>query len=210
MAINRAKRPRDENTTMQPFTSFVTIILTLLFISAFYLVISFTPPTKEEQMESFMKVNQEVDPFRKNISECARQVKASMADVETFLKGVPQTSLTGKCFVACILKRNGLITKNKINREMVLQANKEVYGDTHEVIPRLKAALSECSEAVKEIFEICEYASTFNDCMHIQMEHVLHKINMDRRMEAVGQQMSDPSGWSEEEDELLQLAKDEL
>lgn len=155
-------------------------------------------------------MDSEVEPFRRNISECARQVKAGMGDVENFLKRIPQATMEGKCFVACILKRNSIIKKNKIDHNSLLEANKAVYGEDSEVMTRLKAAIVECNRAVEGIFEICEYASVFNDCMHIKMEHILEKLTMERRMEALGQMSNSPDEWTDEEDEMLKLVKDEL
>ncbi|XP_047998626.1 uncharacterized protein LOC125235992 [Leguminivora glycinivorella] len=187
------------------FTSFVTIIAFLIAS-----ILCFQPMSKEEHVEQFKKMGAEVEPFRKNLTECARQVKASMTDVETFLKRIPQSTLQGKCFVACILKRNSIIVKNKIVPRNLLEANKAVYGEDSEVLARLRSAIKECLKAVEGIFEICEYASVFNDCMHMKMEHILDRVTMDRRMEALGQMTSNPDVWTEEDDELLKLVKDEL
>lgn len=189
---------------------FTFILIFLVFFALFILIIAFTPLTKEEQIEKFNKMNDEVEPFRRNLTECARQVKASMVDVENFLKRIPQSTLQGKCFVACILKRNSIIKHNKILKENLLEANKAVYGEDSEVLSRLKTAISECNDIVEGIFEICEFASVFNDCMHMKMEHILDKVTMERRMEALGQMTSDPDLWTDEEDELLKLVKDEL
>ncbi|XP_021197855.2 uncharacterized protein LOC110381778 [Helicoverpa armigera] len=191
-------------------TNLFASVLFLLFSFAFYMTISFTPLTKEEQMERYNKMTEDVEPFRKNLTECARQVKASMADVEHFLKRIPQSSLQGKCFVACILKRNSIIKNNKISKEHLLEANKAVYGADSEVLDRLTIAIGECTKAVEEIFEVCEYASVFNDCMHIKMEHVLQQVTMERRMEAISKMTSNPDEWGQDEDEILKLVKDEL
>ncbi|OWR44192.1 uncharacterized protein LOC116774404 [Danaus plexippus] len=166
--------------------------------------------TKEEQIDRFNKMNEEVEPFRQNLTDCARQVKASMIDVEHFLKRIPQSSMQGKCFVACILKRNSIIVNNKISRENLLEANRAVYGQDSEVMTRLNTAIVECSDVVEGIFEVCEYSSVFNDCMHMKMEHILDKVTMERRMEALGQMTSDPDVWTDEDDEILKLIKDEL
>lgn len=171
---------------------------------------SFTPITKESHMKKYQDMQAQVEPFRKNISECAHQVKASMVDVENFLKRIPQATMQGKCFIACILKRNSIIKNNKVVFENLIAVNKVVYGEDSEILVRLKTAVSECIKAVDGIFEICEYASVFNDCMHIKTEHLLDKLTMERRMEALGQMTSDPDEWSEDEDEMLRLAKDEL
>ncbi|XP_028164848.1 uncharacterized protein LOC135081312 [Ostrinia nubilalis] len=211
MRLSRAKRPRERTLEMnRTFTNFITLLLFLVFASAFYLVVSFQPMSKEEHVENFNKMNEEVEPFRKNLTECARQVKASMLDVEHFLKRLPQSTAQGKCFVACILKRNAIIKRNKIDANALLEVNKAVYGEDSEVLSRLKAAIGECSGAVEGIFEICEYASVFNDCMHIKMEHILDKLTMERRMEALGQMTSNPDEWTDEDDEILKLVKDEL
>nr|AXF48722.1 odorant-binding protein OBP2.2 [Lobesia botrana] len=119
-----------------------------------------------------------------------------MADVESFLKRIPQSTNQGKCFVACILKRNSVIVKNKIHAENLLEANRAIYGDDSEVMRRLRLAINECSKVVEGIFEICEYASVFNDCMHMKMEHILDRVTMERRMEAMGQMTSDPDMWT--------------
>ncbi|CAG9782222.1 unnamed protein product [Diatraea saccharalis] len=166
--------------------------------------------SKEDHLEKFNKMNDDVEPFRKNLTECARQVKASMVDVENFLKRIPQSTMQGKCFVACILKRNNIIKNDRIYENGILEANRQVYGDDSEVMFRLKMAVKECSQAVENIFEICEYAAVFNDCMHMKMEHILDKVTMERRMEALGQMSSDPDAWTDEEDEMLKLVKDEL
>ncbi|XP_039748171.1 uncharacterized protein LOC120625235 [Pararge aegeria] len=188
---------------------FSTIIIFQTIFSIF-IALAFKPPTKEEQMDKYNKMNQEVEPFRKNLTECAREVKASMVDVENFLKRIPQSTMQGKCFVACILKRNNIIKKNKISEENLLEVNRAVYGDDEEVMFRLKSAIEECYRAVDMIFEICDYASVFNDCMHLKMEHILDKVTMERRMEALGQMTSDPDVWTDDEDEILKLVKDEL
>ncbi|KAM3965998.1 odorant-binding protein 2 [Aphomia sociella] len=212
MKISRAKRPRESKRAEmnRPFTNFVTIMMFLIFASAFYLVISFKPLTKDEHLDRINKMSEDVEPFRKNLTECARQVKASVMDVEHFLKRIPQTTLQGKCFVACILKRNAIIKKNKIDQFNLLDANRSVYGEDSEVMARLKTAIVECTGIVEGIFEICEYASVFNDCMHMKMEHILDKMMMERRMEALGQMTSNPDEWSDDEDEILKLVKDEL
>lgn len=206
----RRTREQADAKMQQPVTNVFMSILFLLFAFAFYLTISFTPLTKEQQMERHHKLTEEVEPFRKNLTECARQVKASMVDVENFLKRIPQASMQGKCFVACILKRNAIIKDNKISKDKLLELNQVVYGEDSEVMARLNMAIRECIKAVDGIFEICEYASVFNDCMHIKMEHVLDQVTMERRMEAVGQMTSNPDEWGQEEDELLKLVKDEL
>lgn len=191
-------------------SKFAQIIIFLILFTTVYLVLSFKPLSKEEQLESYENVNQHVEPFRRNLSECARQVKATMEDIQNFLKRIPQSTLQGKCFVACILKRNAIITKNKVNPENLLEANKAVYGEDSEVWARLKRALTECSAVVESIFEICEYASVFNDCMHMKMEHILDKTMMERRLEALGQMSDDPDLWTEDDDETLKLVRDEL
>ncbi|XP_022823709.1 uncharacterized protein LOC111354467 [Spodoptera litura] len=206
----RTRNEHREKEKMNKLTNIFASILFVLFSFAFYLTISFTPLTKDEQMERYNKMTENVEPFRKNLTECARQVKASMADVENFMKRIPQASLQGKCFVACILKRNSIIKNNKISKEHLLEANRAVYGEDSEVMARLKTAVSECTKAVEGIFEVCEYASVFNDCMHIKMEHILDQVTMERRMEAIGKMTSNPDQWTEEEDEILKLVKDEL
>ncbi|XP_053616349.1 general odorant-binding protein 28a [Plodia interpunctella] len=210
MKVNRARRPQEQPGAMAPFSNIVSVMLLLIFLSAFYLVISFKPLTKQDHIERINRMNQEVEPFRKNLSECARQVKASMADVEHFLKRIPQSTMQGKCLVACILKRNDIIKKNKVVPENLINANKAVYGEDDEVMKRLGLAIVECTGVVQGIFEICEYASLFNDCMHMKMEHILDKVMMERRMEALGQMTANNDDWTEEEDEILRLAKDEL
>lgn len=186
--------------------------VTIVFLFKFVLIlgIDFEPLSKEEQMRRIGKINNDVETFRNNLTECAKQVKASVTDVESFLKRVPQTTLQGKCFVACILKRNSIIKNNKIEKNNLIELNRAVYGDDSEVLTRLKNAISECMEIVEGMFEICEYASMFNDCMHMKMEHILDKVLMERRMQALGQMSSDPDYWTEEDDEILQLVKDEL
>ncbi|XP_046970933.1 uncharacterized protein LOC124537977 [Vanessa cardui] len=191
-------------------TKFARIMIFIIIFSIILLVRSFKPLTKEEQISKFNKMNEEVEPFRKNLTECARQVKASPIDVENFLKRIPQSTMQGKCFVACILKRNSIIKNNKIVVENLIEANKAVYGEDSEVFSRLKTASVECNHVIEGIFEICEYASVFNDCMHMKMEHILDKVTMDRRMEALGQMTTDPDIWTDEEDEILKLVRDEL
>ncbi|CAH4035021.1 uncharacterized protein LOC123710287 [Pieris brassicae] len=188
----------------------MTNLFILILVSIFYFTFSFTPLSKEEQIQNFNKLNDDVEPFRRNLTECARQVKASMVDVENFLKRIPQSTMQGKCFVACILKRNKIIVKNEISKENLLEVNRAVYGDDTEVMTRLMSAIAECSDVVEGIFEICEYASIFNDCMHMRMEHLLDKVTMERRMETLGQMTSNPDIWTEEDDEILKLVKDEL
>lgn len=205
---NKTKRTREK--VPAKMQNLFASILFVLFSFAFYLTISFEPLSKEEHIKRFNKITEDVEPFRKNLTECARQVKASMVDVENFLKRIPQANLQGKCFVACILKRNAIIKNNKISKEQLLEANRVVYGEDSEVMSRLKSAIGECTKVVDGIFEVCEYASVFNDCMHIKMEHILDQVIMERRMEAISKITTDPDQWGETEDEILKLVKDEL
>ncbi|XP_075981908.1 uncharacterized protein LOC142980425 [Anticarsia gemmatalis] len=207
---SKRTRPNTDEKMSRSLTNLFSAVLFTLFATAFYLTVSFTPLTKEEHMERFSKISEDVEPFRRNLTECARQVKASMADVEKFLKRIPQSSMQGKCFVACILKRNMMIKNNKISKEQLLDANRLVYGEDSDVMARLKNAIGECSKVVEGIYEVCEYASVFNDCMHMRMEHILEQVTMERRMEAISKMTSNPDEWGQDEDELLQLVKDEL
>lgn len=214
--MNNTQARRQNNATSKNldmsinFKNIISIMLFLMFSAAFFLVMSFTPTTKQEHLKKYQDMQAQVEPFRKNISECAKQVKASMVDIENFIKRIPQSSMQGKCFVACILKRNSIIKSNKVVIENLIAANKAAYGENSEVLLRLTSAINECIKVVDGIFEICEYASVFNDCMHIKTEHLLDKLTMERRMEALGQMTSDPEEWSEDEDEMLRLVKDEL
>lgn len=209
--MKRRFKPRKRVTeNMYAFTKFVEIVILVNFVILIVAVSSFKPLTKEEQIESYNKMKDTVEPFRKNLTECARQVKASMLDVETFIKNLPQKSNQGKCLVACILKRNAIIKMNKIDEKHLIEINRQVYNDDIEVMSRLKSAVAECTKAVEDIFEICEYASVFNDCMYLRTEHILEKVTLERRMEALGQMTSDPDQWTDAEDEILQLVKDEL
>lgn len=204
------ERYRESEMKITELSKFSKIILFLIIFSVILLVRSFKPLTKEEQIQKINKMNEDVEPFRKNLTECARQVKASMVDVENFLKRIPQSTMQGKCFVACILKRNSIIKNNKIIKENLLDANRAIYGEDSEVMARLKRAIVECDHIVEGIFEICEYASVFNDCMHMKMEHILDKVTLERRMQALGQMSSDPDVWTDEEDEILKMVRDEL
>lgn len=207
----KSNRERNKGNEMpQKLSTFSKIIIFLIIFSVILLVRSFKPLTKEEQIQRINKMNEDVEPFRKNLTECARQVKASMVDVENFLKRIPQSTMQGKCFVACILKRNSIIKNNKIIKENLLEANRAIYGEDSEVMTRLKRAIVECDHIVEGIFEICEYASVFNDCMHMKMEHILDKVTLERRMQALGQMTSDPDVWTDEEDEILKMVRDEL
>lgn len=207
----KSNRERNKGNEMpQKLSTFSKIIIFLIIFSVILLVRSFKPLTKEEQVQRINKMNEDVEPFRKNLTECARQVKASMVDVENFLKRIPQSTMQGKCFVACILKRNSIIKNNKIIKENLLEANRAIYGEDSEVMTRLKRAIVECDHIVEGIFEICEYASVFNDCMHMKMEHILDKVTLERRMQALGQMTSDPDVWTDEEDEILKMVRDEL
>lgn len=207
------KEERKNETKMCRYLANVSaVLLFLTFGSAFYLVMSFTPLTKQEHAEQHNKLNEEVEPFRKNLTECGRQVRASTLDVEHFLKRVPQQTSQGKCFVACMLKRNSIIRNNKVDKATLMRINTEVYGEDSEVLPRMEAAVTDCSKNVADIFEICEYASTFNDCMHMKMEHVLDKLTMERRMQALGQMDSEPDNFDDydEDDSFMQMMRDEL
>lgn len=113
--------------------SILKLIILLLIINCGY---SFEPLSKEEQLERFKKIAHETDPLRNNLTECARQVKASIQDIEHFLKRIPQKNFQGKCLVACILKRYNIIVKNKISKENLMEINKEVYGTDNEVLDR--------------------------------------------------------------------------
>lgn len=208
----RSAQKQAQANMQHSITNVFAATLFILFSTAFYLTISFTPLSKEEHIERYEKMTDDVEPFRRNLTECARQVKAEMVDVEKFLKRIPQSSMQGKCFVACILKRNAIIKNNKIDKGRLLELNREVYGEDSEVMARLKAAIAECSKAVENdgIFEVCEYASVFNDCMHIKMEHILDQVMMERRLEAMSKVASDPEQWTDEEDEMLKLVRDEL
>lgn len=103
----------------------------------FNFVLSIQQLTKEEQIKEMQKVGEYFEPLRKNLTQCARQVKASMGDIELFLKRKPSNTLEGKCFVACVLKRYNVIKGNKISKTNIIQMNMEVYGQNSEAAKRL-------------------------------------------------------------------------
>lgn len=128
------------------------------------MVNSLTPREKEEA-----KI------FKKNVTECAKQANASTEDVHTFIRGDPQKTKSGKCLIACILKRNEIIVNNKINKNNVMKLNRQQHDSNPNVIRGMDEAMNKCFEITKPIKDVCEYASAYNDCMTSNMDFLLSK-----------------------------------
>lgn len=62
------------------------------------------------------EVKNHVLQFKKNMSECLKEVQASDKRPVKRLSPKQESPVHGECLIACVLKRNGVIEGGKINK----------------------------------------------------------------------------------------------
>lgn len=89
--------------------------------------ITATPNKVEEEKEPdwsykpFPKeVADHVDQFKRNMTECLREVQANDKRPIKRLSPKTESPVHGECLIACVLKRNGVIENMKINKGIFL------------------------------------------------------------------------------------------
>lgn len=167
---NNIRRPR----SITFCTRFAQIMAFLILITAIYIL---KPLIYMEQVKTSDPMEEIDEPLRRNILECMKQTRASSAEAHKFINGIPQRTTHGKCLIACVLRRNKIITRDKINKHNLLKTNRRMYDADSEVWTRFQNAVDECIEIVDSIFDPCEYASVFHECLNSKVEQILGKPN---------------------------------
>lgn len=62
------------------------------------------------------EVKNHVVQFKKNMTECLKEVQASDTRTVKRLSPKQESPVHGECLIACVLKRNGVIENGKINK----------------------------------------------------------------------------------------------
>lgn len=60
------------------------------------------------------EVTDHVAQFKRNMTECLKEVQASEKNVVRHLSPNKESPVHGECLIACVLKRNGVIRNGKI------------------------------------------------------------------------------------------------
>lgn len=61
-------------------------------------------------------MNSYVGEFKRNMSECLKEVQDGDTRTVKRLSPKEHSPVHGECLIACVLKRNGVIEKGKVNK----------------------------------------------------------------------------------------------
>ncbi|XP_026736645.1 uncharacterized protein LOC113500147 [Trichoplusia ni] len=142
-----------------------------------------TPNKVEEEKEPdwsykpFPKeVADHVDQFKRNMTECLREVQANDKRPIKRLSPKTESPVHGECLIACVLKRNGVIENMKINKDNLLSLVSKFYSKDTKLMKKLEKNLDRCVEISVRNQDECQLASQLNDCTNDLMASNKHKI----------------------------------
>ncbi|PZC74285.1 hypothetical protein B5X24_HaOG200818 [Helicoverpa armigera] len=119
-----------------------------------------------------------VEQFKKNMSECLREVQANDKRPVKRLSPKMESPVHGECLIACVLKRNGVILNGKVNKVNLLSLVSKFYSKDTKLMKKLEKNLDRCIELSVRIQDECLLASKLNDCTNDLMASNKHKISV--------------------------------
>ncbi|XP_028157192.1 uncharacterized protein LOC135081253 [Ostrinia nubilalis] len=139
------------------------------------------PEEEKDPDWSYAAIPQElsdhVNDFKRNMTECLKEVQAK--DKRTVKRLSPKTEspVHGECLIACVLKRNGVIEKSKINKGNLISLVSKFYAKETKMMKKLEKNLDRCIEmSVRFQDDECKLASHLNDCTNDLMASNKHKV----------------------------------
>ncbi|KAI5636928.1 PBP/GOBP family domain-containing protein [Phthorimaea operculella] len=137
-----------------------------------------TEPEPDWSYRSFPKeVNAHVTQFKKNMTECLKEVQARDRRPVKRLSPKTESPVHGECLIACVLKRNAVILNGKINKENLITLVSKFYAKDTKLMKKLEKNVDRCIEmSVKFRGDECALASMLNSCTNDLMASNKHGI----------------------------------
>ncbi|KAJ8728765.1 hypothetical protein PYW07_006461 [Mythimna separata] len=117
-----------------------------------------------------------VEQFKKNMSECLKEVQSSDKKPVKRLSPKMESPVHGECLIACVLKRNGVIVHGKVNKDNLISLVSKFYAKDTKLMKKLEKNLDRCIEISIHHQDECMLASKLNDCTNDLMASNKHKI----------------------------------
>ncbi|OWR41627.1 uncharacterized protein LOC133319691 [Danaus plexippus] len=121
-------------------------------------------------------VKKHVDQFKRNMSECLKEVHASDKRPVKRLSPKKESPVHGDCLIACVLKRNSVIENGKIHKENLIALVKKFYEKDEKLMKKLERNLDRCIETSARDKDDCAIAARLNECTNDIMTSNKHKI----------------------------------
>ncbi|KAG7304937.1 hypothetical protein JYU34_010352 [Plutella xylostella] len=132
---------------------------------------------------SYNAIPPEVAPhalaFKKNMSECLKEVQASDTRTVKRLSPSKHSPIHGECLIACVLKRNGVIENGKVNKGNLIALVNKFYAKNTKVMKKLDKNLDRCINASVQVRDECSMAELLNQCTNELMANNKHKLTVD-------------------------------
>ncbi|KOB72224.1 Odorant-binding protein 21, partial [Operophtera brumata] len=131
---------------------------------------------------SYNAIPQEISPyvleFKRNMSECLKEVQA--ADPRPVKRLSPKTDspVHGECLIACVLKRNGVIEKGKVNKANLLSLVNKFFAKDTKLMKKLDKHVDSCIAMSVRHKDECDLAAKLNACTNDLMSYNKHKITV--------------------------------
>nr|XP_034836578.1 uncharacterized protein LOC117992953 isoform X2 [Maniola hyperantus] len=122
------------------------------------------------------EVKKHADDFKRNMSECLKEVQASDKRTVKRLSPNKESPVHGECLIACVLKRNGVIEHGKVRKENLLTLVRKFYAKDEKLIKKLEKNLDRCIEVSVRSKDDCAIAARLNECTNDLMANSKHKM----------------------------------
>ncbi|CAK1588962.1 unnamed protein product [Parnassius mnemosyne] len=116
------------------------------------------------------------EQFKRNMTECLKEVHAKEKKTIKQLSPRKKSPIHGECLIACVLKRNGVISNGKIYKDNLIVLLRKFFASDTKLLKKLDKNLDRCIEASSHNKDECAMAAQLNDCTNDLMANNKHKI----------------------------------
>ncbi|CAH2268490.1 jg16916 [Pararge aegeria aegeria] len=124
------------------------------------------------------EVQSHVADFKRNMSECLKEVQTSDKRPVKRLSPNKESPVHGECLIACVLKRNGVIERGKVNKGNLLTLVRKFYAKDEKLIKKLEKHLDRCIEKSVRSKDDCMVAARLNECTNGLMATSKHQLTV--------------------------------
>ncbi|KAM3965935.1 uncharacterized protein ACR2FA_012785 [Aphomia sociella] len=117
-----------------------------------------------------------VEQFKRNMTECLKEVQANDKRPVKRLSPKKESPVHGECLIACVFKRNGVITNGKINKGNLISLVSKFYAKDTKLMKKLEKNLDRCIEISVHDRDECTMASQLNICTNELMVNNKHSV----------------------------------
>ncbi|XP_063384451.1 uncharacterized protein LOC134670580 [Cydia fagiglandana] len=117
-----------------------------------------------------------VQEFKQNMTECLKEVQANDKRTVKRLSPKSESPVNGECLIACVLKRNQVISNGKIVKANLISLVSKFYAKDTKMMKKLDKNLDRCVETSAAARDECALAARLNQCTNDLMaanKHIL-------------------------------------